>query len=84
MTRVLGSVVALGLIVLVAFPFALDAYHRWEVARQLGPVMDERDQAALRQWNGSPTSFARAFCARYEQSNGRSVPACEPYKSSIQ
>ena len=84
MVRILGTVIALALIAVVAFPFALDAYHRWEVARQLGPVMNERDRAELSQWNGSPSSFARAFCARYEQSNGRSVPACDPYKSAMQ
>ena len=76
MTRILGSCFALALIVVLAFPFARDAYHRYEVARRLDP----RDQAAFQNWSGDPASFMRTIYERCELTNGRNAPACDAYK----
>jgi hypothetical protein len=84
MVRIMGTCVALGLIVLLAYPFARDAYHRYEVGQRLKPLMDERDQAAWRAWSGDPIAFGRTLYERCELTNGPGAPTCQPYKSAIQ
>ncbi|HXO03149.1 MAG TPA: hypothetical protein VN900_13905 [Stellaceae bacterium] len=84
MVRILGSCAALALIMLVAFPFALDAYHRYQVAQRLKPLMNEHDQAAWRDWSGDAVSFGRSLFERCELVNGQGSPNCQPYKSAIQ
>lgn len=84
MVRILGTCVALTLIILLAFPFARDAYHRYEVAQRLKPLMTEHDLAAWRDWSGDAVSFGRSLYERCELINGQNAPTCEPYKSAIQ
>jgi len=84
MVRILGTTVALALIMLVAFPFARDAYHRYQVAQRLKPLMDEHDQAAWRDWSGDAVSFGRSLFDRCELINGQGAPTCQAYKSAIQ
>jgi hypothetical protein len=84
MVRILGSVVALALVVLVALPFARDAYHRYQVAQRLKPLMNEHDQAAWRGWNGDAVSFGRSLYERCALINGQSAQNCEAYKVAIQ
>jgi hypothetical protein len=84
MVRILGTCAALALIVILAFPFAREAYHRYEVARRLDPLMNEQDRAAFRAWSGDATSFGRSLYERCELTNGQGSPTCEPYKVAIQ
>jgi hypothetical protein len=83
MIRILGTVAALALIIVLAFPFAREAYHRYEVARRLEPLMDERDRAAFRAWPGDAASFGRSLYERCELINGAGAATCEPYKLAI-
>jgi hypothetical protein len=83
MIRILGTCAALALIVVLALPFAREAYHRYEVAKRLDPLMDERDRAAFRAWSGDAASFGRSLYERCELNNGPGSPACEPYKLAI-
>ena len=84
MVRILGTCVALALIVILAYPFVREAYHRYEVARRLEPLMDDRDRAAFRAWSGDATSFGRSLYERCELINGAGAPTCEPYRQAIQ
>jgi hypothetical protein len=84
MVRILGTLTALALVMLVAFPFARDAYHRYEVAQRLKPLLNEHDQAAWRDWNGDAVSFGRSLYERCELINGQGSQNCEPYKVAIQ
>ncbi len=84
MIRILGTVAALVLLIVVAYPFAQDAYHRYQVSRRLDTVMDERDRAALRQWNGDAVSFSRSLYERCELTQGRGAAACERYRYASQ
>lgn len=84
MVRIMGTSVAMALIILVAFPFARDAYHRYEVAQRLKPLMTEHDQAAWRDWSGDAVSFGRSLYERCELINGKGSTSCEPYKLAIQ
>ena len=83
MARILGTFVALAVAVLLLFPFARDAYHRYQVARQLEAVMDERDRAAFRQWNGDAASFSRSLYERCELMNGRGAQYCARYRVAL-
>jgi hypothetical protein len=84
MVRILGTCVALALIIFMAFPFARDAYHRYEVAQRLKPLMNEADRAAWRNWNGDAESFGRSLYERCELANGQGSPNCDAFKSAIQ
>ena len=76
MVRILGTCVALALVVFMAFPFARDAYHRYEVSQRLNP----QDRVAFQNWNGDPASFLRTLYERCELTNGRDSPTCDSYK----
>ena len=80
----IGTFVALALVVVLALPFARDAYHRYEVAKRLDPLMDDRDRAAFRAWSGDAASFGRTLYERCELTNGPGSPTCEPYRLAIQ
>ena len=84
MVRILGTCAALALLLLVAFPFGRDAYHRYQVAQRLKPLMNEHDQAAWRDWSGDAVSFGRSLYARCMLTNGQNTIACEPYKVAIE
>jgi hypothetical protein len=84
MVRILGTCVALALIILLAFPFARDAYHRYAVAQRLKPLMTDHDLAAWRDWTGDAVSFGRSLYERCELIYGPGAAICEPYKSAIQ
>jgi hypothetical protein len=84
MVRILGTLAALALVMLVAFPFARDAYHRYEVAQRLKPLMNEHEQAAWRDWSGDAVSFGRSLYERCELINGQGAQSCEAYRVAIQ
>lgn len=84
MVRILGTCAALALVLFVAFPFARDAYHRYEVAQRLKSLMTESDLAAWREWNGDAVSFGRSLYDRCALTNGRDSPSCDAYKTAIQ
>jgi hypothetical protein len=84
MVRILGTCVALVLVIVLAFPFAREAYHRYEVAQRLKPLMNDRELAAWRNWNGDAVSFGRSLYERCELINGSGAASCEPYKVAIQ
>jgi len=84
MTRIIGGFFALSLVVFFAYPFAHEAYHRYEVGRRLDTIMDERDRAAFRAWNGDAISFGQTLYDRCGRVNGPNAPSCEPYRRAIQ
>ncbi|MBV8776196.1 MAG: hypothetical protein JO032_03975 [Alphaproteobacteria bacterium] len=84
MARTLGTIFAVVLILVMAYPFARDAYHRYQVARRLDPLMSDSDRAAFRVWSGDAASFGRSLYERCELTNGVNAPACEPYRRAIE
>jgi hypothetical protein len=76
MTRILGSCIALAIIIVMVYPFARDAYHRYEVARRLDP----QERVAFENWSGDPASFIRSLKERCELTNGPNAPACDAYR----
>ena len=81
MLKILGTFVALVVLIAVVYPFAQDAYHRYQVQRQLDTVMDSHDRAAFKQWNGDAASFAKTLYERCELTNGRGAAQCQRYRS---
>jgi len=84
MSRILGTCIAVLLLIAVGYPFAHDAYHRYQVSQRLDTVMDERDRAAFREWNADAVSFARSLFERCELSQGRGAASCERYRFASQ
>jgi hypothetical protein len=76
MIRFLGTCAALALIVVLAYPFARDAVHRYQV----GSRLSAQDKVAFSNWSGDPASFMRSLYERCELINGRNAPACDTYK----
>jgi hypothetical protein len=74
------SCVAVGLFVVMAFPFARDAYTRHRVMSKLDPVLSQQDRNAFQGWQGDAPSFARSLYARCELDRGRGASSCEPYR----
>ena len=83
MLRILGTCAALVLLIVMAFPFAKEAYHRYEVSKRLGPVMTDRDRADFQQWNGNAVDFARMLYERCQLQKGQDAPACDPIRSAM-
>jgi hypothetical protein len=80
MRRIIAACVALLVLVLLAFPFARDAYNRHRVMTALRPVMTPQDRVAFQSWSGDAESFARSLLNRCRLENGPSAAACEPYR----
>ena len=84
MWKILGILVALMVIIAIGYPFAKEAYHRYQVSRQLDAVVDSNDRAAFSQWNGDAASFAKTLYERCELINGRGAPQCQRYRSAFE
>ena len=80
MTRALGTLIAVIVLVAAIYPFGRDLYRRYEISTRLNAVMDARERAAFREWAGDPESFAKTLLDRCELSLGRGNPACERYR----
>jgi len=76
MTRILGTCAAFALLAVLAYPFARDAYFRYEVAKRL----DSRDRVAFQNWSGDPALFLHSLYERCALTYGPGAPACDTYK----
>lgn len=84
MIRIVGTAAALTIVLALVFPFARDAYRRYEMTQKLNAVMDDSDRAALRDWNGSPQDFGRSLYNRCVQTHPQNQEACDPYKRALE
>jgi hypothetical protein len=84
MGRIIGACVAVALLVIFLFPFARDAYRRYEVENRLNAVMTDHDKEAFQAWSGDPRDFGRALYERCTLTNGPNAAICEPYRTAIQ
>lgn len=84
MLRIVGSCAGLVLFIVFVLPFAIEAYHRYEVAERLKPLMNDRERAAFQAWQGDAVSFGRSLYERCTLAHGADAPECRPYKAAIQ
>lgn len=78
--RTCGIAMACASLAIVALPFARESYHRYEVSRQLGRLLDATDRAAFAGWNGSALAFVASLRDRCVRVHGEAADACERYR----
>lgn len=83
MTKILGTIVTLLILIVVVYPFAQDAYQRYQVAHRLDSVMSSQERAEFRNWSGDAVSFAENLYRRCELKQGQGAVPCERYRSAL-
>jgi hypothetical protein len=84
MGRILGIIIALLLILGLAYPFAQEAYHRYLISERLKSVLTAQERAEFRNWSGDAMSFAKSLYERCELQQGRGAIQCERYRYPMQ
>ena len=84
MGKIIGVILAAIVIVLFASPFLNDAYQHYLVSRRLDAVMDERERAEFRNWQGDAKSFAQNLYNRCQQTQGQGAVPCDRYKFAFE
>ena len=84
MLKILGTAIALLLIIGFGYPFAKHAYQLYQVSRRLDSVMSPQDRAEFRDWKGDAGSFAKSLYDRCELTQGQGAPQCERYRFAFQ
>ena len=81
MTRILGTCLALALIIVMAYPFARDAYHRYQVAKRLDPIMSETSDVTkwLKFHTGAPVTANSSICSFAMIGDPRALPALDRF-----
>jgi hypothetical protein len=80
MSRILGTCVAVVLLVGVVYLFGGDFYHRYRISHQLDPVA----RAAFENCTADRETCARSLLAGCELSHGAGAPSCERYRVALQ
>ncbi len=83
MVRIVGTLIVLLVIILVVYPFAQDAYQRYEVEKHLKSVLSVQEREEFRNWNGDAISFAKSLYDRCELSQGQGAVQCERYRYAV-
>jgi hypothetical protein len=84
MIRILGILIAVLLIIVLAYPFAQDAYQRYLVSQRLKTVMTQQERAEFDNWNGDAMSFAQRLYNRCELTEGQGAVQCDRYKFALE
>jgi hypothetical protein len=82
-----GFVIGAGLVVVIGaatFPFASEAYTRYEVMKKLNPILTEQDRIAFQAWSGDALSFAKSLYARCQLKNGGDAASCNAYRVALE
>jgi hypothetical protein len=86
MFRILVTAIGVVLFLVFVTPFAIGAYHRYEVAQRLKPLMTDNERAAFDDWmkhDGDAVAFGRSLYERCQLAHGPDSPDCAPYKAAI-
>lgn len=82
--RILGTLIALAVVIAFGLPFAKDAYHWWVVKQHLASVMNSTERAEFQNWQGDAASFAKTLYDRCQLTNGRNAVQCERYRYAFE
>lgn len=82
--RIIGTLLALLVFIVVGLPFVRDAYHWWVVKQRLASVMTATEKAEFQQWQGDAASFAKMLYDRCELTQGRGAVQCERYRYAFE
>jgi hypothetical protein len=80
MGRILGICVAVLLLIVLVYPFAQEAYHRYLVSERLKTVMTAQERVEFHNWNGDALSFAKRLYERCELTQGKGAIQCDRYR----
>ena len=80
MAKTLGIIIAVLVLIVVAYPFARDAYERHLVRERLISVMTPQERVAFDNWQGDAKSFAQSLYNRCELAQGKGAVPCERYR----
>ena len=82
--KFLGTCIALLLIIAIGYPFAQDAYHRYQVSRRLDASWIRTTAPRSANGTATPSSFAKTLYERCEITNGRGAVQCERYRYAFE
>ena len=77
--RVLGWVLGLSMLVLLAAPFAQEAWNRYVYIKEIYQLSDPVARASLERRYGNVGGFAGDLAARCREIHGRDEPGCLRY-----
>lgn len=83
MAKLIGIVVAVVVLLVVLYPFAQDAYHRYLVSDRLKTIMTAQERAEFNNWSGDAMSFATRLYQRCELTQGQGAVQCDRYKFAL-
>jgi hypothetical protein len=84
MAKIIGTIVAVIVLLVVIYPFAQDAYHRYLVSDRLKTVMTAQERAEFSNWTGDAMSFATRLYQRCELTQGKAAVQCDRYKFAFE
>ena len=84
MARIFGTILAVIVLLVVIYPFAQDAYHRYLVADRLKTVMTSQERAEFNNWTGDAKSFATRLYERCELTQGKGAVQCDRYRFAME
>ena len=84
MTRILGTLIVVIVLLVVIYPFAQEAYHRYLVSDRLKTVMTSQERAEFNNWAGDAKSFATRLYERCELQQGKGAVQCDRYKFAME
>ena len=84
MAKTIGTIIGLLILIVLIYPFAQDAYHRYLVSDRLKTIMTAQERAEFNNWNGDAMSFANRLYQRCELSQGKGAAQCDRYKFPLE
>lgn len=84
MAKIIGTLVAVIVLLVVLYPFAQDAYHRYLVSDCLKTIMTSQERAEFNNWTGDAMSFATRLYQRCELTQGKDAVQCDRYKFAFE
>ena len=84
MAKTIGTLLAVIVLLIVIYPFAQDAYHRYLVSDRLKTVMTTQERAEFNNWAGDAKSFATRLYERCELNQGKGAVQCDRYKFAME
>jgi len=83
MARTIGTFIGILVLLVLIYPFAQDAYHRYLVADRLKTVMTTQERAEFSNWSGDAKSFATRLYERCELTQGKGAVQCDRYRFAM-
>ena len=84
MMRIIGTLLGAAVLVVVIYPFAQEAYHRYLVSDRLKTVMTSHERVEFNYWNGDALSFATRLYQRCELNQGKGSVQCDRYRFAME